>query len=193
MLGGTKRNGARSFQNEQSSSTLRGQRAPSEAVDTVPTAAESALGGCGHGAHGSRQRPWRLWPQCPRQQRVPSEAVATSLQGSPSRLGAGEGRWCSGGTETRRGHAQRLTLHDPRTAAQQAPLSTGLYQGSPSGSAVKNPLTMQETWVRFWVRKIPWRREWQPTPVFSSEESHGQRSLVGYSPRGHKSWTHPSD
>ena len=37
-----------------------------------------------------------------------------------------------------------------------------------------------------WVRKILWRREWQPTPVFLPRESHGQRSLVGYSPRGHK-------
>jgi len=27
-----------------------------------------------------------------------------------------------------------------------------------------------------WVRKIPWRREWQPTPVFLPGESHGQRS-----------------
>jgi len=33
-----------------------------------------------------------------------------------------------------------------------------------------------------WVRKIPWRRKWQPTPVFLPRESHGQRSLVGYSP-----------
>jgi len=31
------------------------------------------------------------------------------------------------------------------------------------------------------VRKIPWRRAWQPTPVFLPGESHGQRSLVGYS------------
>ena len=34
-----------------------------------------------------------------------------------------------------------------------------------------------------WVRKIPWRRKWQPTPVFLPEKSHGQRSLEGYSPR----------
>ena len=33
-----------------------------------------------------------------------------------------------------------------------------------------------------WVGKIPWRRAWQPTPVFLPGESHGQRSLVGYSP-----------
>ena len=37
-----------------------------------------------------------------------------------------------------------------------------------------------------WVRKIPWRRKWQPTPVFSPGESHGQRNLVGYSPWGRK-------
>ena len=28
--------------------------------------------------------------------------------------------------------------------------------------------------------KIPWRRKWQPTPVFLPGKSHGQRSLVGY-------------
>ena len=32
--------------------------------------------------------------------------------------------------------------------------------------------------------KIPWRRKWQPNPVFSPDKSHGQRSLVGYSPQG---------
>ena len=32
--------------------------------------------------------------------------------------------------------------------------------------------------------KIPWRREWQPTPVFLPREFHGQRSLVGYGPWG---------
>ena len=37
-----------------------------------------------------------------------------------------------------------------------------------------------------WVRKMPWRRKWQPTPVFLPGESHGQRSLAGYSPRGRR-------
>ena len=37
-----------------------------------------------------------------------------------------------------------------------------------------------------WVRKIPQRRVWQPTPVFLPGESHGQRSLAGYCPRGLK-------
>ena len=35
-----------------------------------------------------------------------------------------------------------------------------------------------------WVEKIHWRRKWQPTPEFLPGESHGRRSLVGYSPRG---------
>ena len=37
-----------------------------------------------------------------------------------------------------------------------------------------------------WVRKIPQRRKWQPTPVFLPGESHRQRSLAGYSPWGRK-------
>ena len=37
-----------------------------------------------------------------------------------------------------------------------------------------------------WVRKIPWRRKWKPIPIPLPGKSHGQRSLVGYSPRGHK-------
>ena len=46
-----------------------------------------------------------------------------------------------------------------------------------------------------WVRKIPWRRKWQPIPVVLPGEIHGWRSLMGYSPWGHKEsdmteWVH---
>ena len=37
-----------------------------------------------------------------------------------------------------------------------------------------------------WVRKIPWRKKWQPMPVFLPRKSHRQRSLVGYSPSDHE-------
>ena len=37
-----------------------------------------------------------------------------------------------------------------------------------------------------WVRKIPWRRKWQATPVSLPGESHQEGSLVGYSPQGRK-------
>ena len=52
---------------------------------------------------------------------------------------------------------------------------------------VKNLLTMQIK-PRFdaWIGKIPWRREWQPTPVFLPGEFYGWRSLVGYNPCGHE-------
>ena len=55
---------------------------------------------------------------------------------------------------------------------------------------VKNLPAMQDTCRRHgidpWVRKIPWSRKWQPTPVFLLGKPHGQRSLAGYSPQGHK-------
>ena len=62
-------------------------------------------------------------------------------------------------------------------------------QDFPSGSVVKNPPAMQETRRHQfdpWVRKIPWRRAWQPTPVFLPGEFHGQSSLADYSPQGRK-------
>ena len=40
--------------------------------------------------------------------------------------------------------------------------------------------------VEPWLGKIPWRKKWQPTPVSLPKESHGQRSLVGYSSQGLK-------
>ena len=45
---------------------------------------------------------------------------------------------------------------------------------------VENQPDVQETRVQSRIRKIPWRREWQPTPVFLPGEFHGQRSLADY-------------
>jgi len=63
-------------------------------------------------------------------------------------------------------------------------LQVSMASGFPSGSAVKNPPAMQETQFDPWVGKIPWRKAWQPTPVFFSRQSHGQRSLAGLQPMG---------
>ena len=41
-----------------------------------------------------------------------------------------------------------------------------------------------------WIGKIPWKKKWQPTPVFLPGKCHGQRSLVGCSPWGHKRVRH---
>ena len=51
---------------------------------------------------------------------------------------------------------------------------------------VKHLPAMQETRDDPWVWKIPWRRKWQPTPVLLPGKFHRQRSLVSYSPWGHK-------
>ena len=49
---------------------------------------------------------------------------------------------------------------------------------------VKNLPRCQRCGFDPWVGKIPWRRKWQPTPVFLSGESCGQRSLEGYTVHG---------
>ena len=61
-------------------------------------------------------------------------------------------------------------------------------QGLPGGLVVKEnpPANAGDARRRFdpWVSKIPWRNQWQPTPVFLPGKSHGHRRLPGYSPWG---------
>ena len=64
-----------------------------------------------------------------------------------------------------------------------------IKKGLTGGSEVRSLPAMrepQETVFHPWVGKIPWRMAWRPTPVFLPGESHGQRSLAGYSPQGHR-------
>ena len=67
---------------------------------------------------------------------------------------------------------------------------TKIIQGFPGGSSGEQPACQcrrhKRCGISSWVGKIPWGREWQPTPVLSPGESHGQRSLAGYSPWGPK-------
>ena len=58
----------------------------------------------------------------------------------------------------------------------------------PGGSVVKNPPANACRRCKFrpWVGKLLWRKKWQPTLVFLVGKSHGQRSLVSYSPWGFK-------
>ena len=51
---------------------------------------------------------------------------------------------------------------------------------------IKNLLAMQNIQVQSLGQEDPLEKEWQPTLVFLSGEFHGQRSLVGYCPWGHK-------
>ena len=81
----------------------------------------------------------------------------------------------------------------PPTPCPRGCLSSGsvAVQVGPQASlvvaqTVMNLPAMRETWIRSLGWEDPWRRAWQPTPVFLPGEFHGQRSLVGYSPWGRK-------
>ena len=92
-----------------------------------------------------------------------AEAFCSTLRVAPSRL-----TWVSG------------------SRAYSGYFECCLSNGIPGGSVVKNPPATQKTWVRSLGWKIPWRRNWEPTPVFSLGKSHGEKSLAGYSPWGRK-------
>ena len=69
-----------------------------------------------------------------------------------------------------------------------------VYRGFPGGSSGREPTSLWRRHKRWgfnpWVGKIPWSRQWQPTPVFFPGEYHEQRSLAGYTVHGvPKSWT----
>ena len=72
----------------------------------------------------------------------------------------------------------------------RAYIHTHVFWGFPGGSVVTevagNLHTMQKTWVQSLGQEDPWRRKWQPTPVFLPGETRRERSLAGYSPRGRK-------
>ena len=68
----------------------------------------------------------------------------------------------------------------------EAKSGASLVLGFPKlGAQQRTHLNCRRPRFNPWVRKIPWRREWQPTPIFLPGDLHGQRSLVGYSPQGH--------
>ena len=66
--------------------------------------------------------------------------------------------------------------------------SLSLYIGFPGGASGKAPACQcrrhKKRGFDSWIREIPWRGAWQPTLEFLPGESHGQRSLEGYSPQG---------
>ena len=57
------------------------------------------------------------------------------------------------------------------------------YIGLPWWLSAKESTCRRPRFI-LWVGKIPWKKAWQPTPILLPGESHGQRSLEGYSPRG---------
>ena len=60
-------------------------------------------------------------------------------------------------------------------------LFLGFLGDSVSKESTYNARDIRDVGLILWVRKISWRRKWPPTPVFFPGESHGHRSLAGYS------------
>ena len=86
--------------------------------------------------------------------------------------------------------APRLELRFLCGVTSAQPKLTLGFEDFPGGSSGKESTCRSRRHGRLGfdprVGKISWRSEWQPTPIFPPGESHGQRSLAGYSPRGHK-------
>ena len=88
-------------------------------------------------------------------------------------------------------NCRRVLYHwATREALFNSPLLT--KEGFPGDSVVKknSPANAGDMGFGLWVGMIPWRRKWQPTPVFLPGEFYGQKSLAGYSPQGSKTVGH---
>ena len=87
----------------------------------------------------------------------------------------------------KRSHPSSLIFRTNKYKTQQALYFKFVYRGIGTLASLIAQMLRICLWCRRprldpWVRKMPWRREWQPTPVFLPGELHGQGSLVGYSP-----------
>ena len=84
----------------------------------------------------------------------------------------------------------RIPEHTHNVSMQECILFFFFFFLKLYGTSGKEPTCQCRRLKRYgsdpWVRKIPWRRKWQPTPVFLPGKFRGQRSLVGYSPWGRK-------
>ena len=81
----------------------------------------------------------------------------------------------------------KFTVLDILRSVPSLYVSYNHHKGIPRWHGGKEPACQYKgPGFNSWFRKILWRRKGQPAPVVLPGESHGQRSLVGYSPRGHK-------
>ena len=87
-----------------------------------------------------------------------------------------------------RGGRQEQDVGSQKSLSRQDEnMSSSQGVGFPGGTSGKEPSCQSRGCKRCrfnpWIGKIPWKRKWQPTPVFLPGKSHGQRNLASYSPR----------
>ena len=84
------------------------------------------------------------------------------------------------------GRKEEMNMLPPKVwPNQEIFCKTFLFRASLVVQMVKDLSAIGRPGFDLWAGKIPWRRVWQPTPVFLPGESQGQRSSVGYSPENH--------
>ena len=85
-----------------------------------------------------------------------------------------------------RRNEQKMKSKDPFQEWKGLIWSLGGFPDGPAGKESACNAGDRRHWFNPWILNIPWRRQWQPTPVFLPGKSYGERSLMGYSPWGHK-------
>ena len=118
--------------------------------------------------------------------RLPRLSVDTPPQGFPGGSGSKEATCSAGDQGSIPGSGKspgEENGNPPQYSWPESPMDRGAWK-----AAVHESICLECWRPGFdpWVGKIPWRRKWQPTPVLLPGESHGGRSLVGYSPWGRK-------
>ena len=115
-----------------------------------------------------------------------SHCLSTGGLGPQKPLSAASSKVCSGLAE--RCQNQPSTIREGKPDKVSFGVSAGKTQGLPWWlSGKESTCQCRRPGFDPWAKKIPWRRKWQLTPVFLPGKFHRQRSLVGYSPLGHKS------
>ena len=111
-------------------------------------------------------------------------------KGSPTPMGSKARTWLEKSCSVQRMESCITSLGTFWRLAGETVFIGTMIRGDFTGdSAVENTSAMQETWrcgFEPWLGKSLWRRKLQCTPVIWPRKSHGQRSLTGYSPWGHK-------
>ena len=114
----------------------------------------------------------------------------SSASGKESKVKMLVTQWCPTLCESMDRGAWWATVHGV-FLGQNTGKNTGvgcyfLLQGNLPNPQIKHgsqPACQGRRHKKCWLRKIPWRRKWQPTPVFLPGECHGERSLEGYGPQ----------
>ena len=118
--------------------------------------------------------------------RSPAGGLDNPLQYSCLRIPMDKGAWWATAQWVTKSQTQLRDEAHKRVTIASETACLGLPRGRGGKESTCQRRRCKRHGLDPWVRKIPWSRKWQLTPMFLPGKSHGQRSLTGYSPWGHK-------